>query len=248
MSGLLAGKVCLITGSTRGIGKAIAMLFASEGAEVIVNGSRHGTADEWIAQSMYKDNLHAFYFDVSDPSEIRKNVMEIKKQFGKIDVLVNNAGIEKNELIGMISRTNMEKMFGVNVYGTIEMIQAVSRIMARNEHGGCIINMASLVGLRGNPGQLVYSATKGAIVSITKTAAKELAKKNIRVNAIAPGLTHTEMMEQTDADKLKKRIDNISLGRVAEPEDIAGVCLMLASGYAGYVSGQVLPVDGCTIM
>ena len=180
MGELLKDKVCIVTGSARGIGKEIALLFASEGAEVVVNGTRPGSADEWISESGQRDRLHPYYFDISDPAAVRQNVMSIKKQFGRIDVLVNNAGVEFNELIGMISRENMEKMFRVNVYGTIEMIQAVSRIMGRNENGGSIINISSMVGLRGNPGQLVYSATKGAVIALTKSAAKELAPKKIR--------------------------------------------------------------------
>ena len=248
MNELLKDKVCIVTGAARGIGKEIAVLFASEGAQVIVNDARNGSADEWILTSTQCDRLHPLYFDITDSSAVRQNVMAIKKQFGHIDVLVNNAGVEFNELIGMISRENMEKMFNVNVFGTIEMIQAVSRIMARNENGGSIINISSMVGLRGNPGQLVYSATKGAVIALTKSAAKELAPKGIRVNSIAPGITQTAMMEQADYDKLQGRINNICMGRIAQPKDIAGGCLLLASDYAGYISGQVLPVDGCTIM
>lgn len=248
MGELLKNKVCIVTGSARGIGKEIALLFASEGAEVVVNGTRPGSADTWISKSEQRDRLHPYYFDISNPAAVRQNVMSIKKQFGHIDVLVNNAGVEFNELIGMISRENMEKMFRVNVYGTIEMIQAVSRVMGRNENGGSIINISSMVGLRGNPGQLVYSATKGAVIALTKSAAKELAPKKIRVNSIAPGLTQTEMMEQADIEKLQGRISNICMGRIAQPSDIAGGCLLLASDYAGYISGQILPVDGCTIM
>lgn len=248
MTQLLKDKVCIVTGSSRGIGKAIAELYASEGAEVIINGSREGTADSWIADHPLRDQLHAMYFDISDSAAVRKNVMAVKKQFGHIDVLVNNAGIEFNELIGMINRDNMEKMFRVNVYGTIEMIQAVSRIMARNENGGSIINISSMVGLRGNAGQLVYSATKGAVAALTKSAAKELAPRGIRVNCIAPGLTQTEMMEQAELNKLQGRIANICMGRIAQPSDIAGGCLLLATDYAAYISGQILPVDGCTIM
>lgn len=248
MGQLLQDKVCIVTGSARGIGKATALLFAAEGAQVVVNGSRPGSADAWIAESEYSARLHPYYFDISDASAVRQNVMQIKKDLGHIDVLVNNAGVEYNELIGMISRENMEKMFRVNVYGTIEMIQAVSRVMARNPKGGSIINIASLVGLRGNPGQLVYSATKGAVIALTKSAAKELAPRQIRVNAIAPGLTQTEMMAQADLEKLQGRIRNISMGRIAQPEDIAGGCLLLACDHAAYISGQVLPVDGCTIL
>ena len=245
---ILENKICIVTGATRGIGKAIAELFANEGAEVIVNGTKRGSAEEWIAQNENREHLYPYYFDITDSSAVRQNILDIKKKFGHIDILVNNAGVEFNELIGMISREKMEKMFNVNVYGTIEMIQTVSRIMGRNENGGCIINISSMVGLRGNAGQLVYSATKGAVIALTKSAAKELAPKNIRVNSIAPGLTQTEMMAQTDLDKLQGRINNICIGRIAKPTDIAGACLLLASDYAGYISGQIIPVDGCTIM
>ena len=163
MGSLLEGKVCIVTGSARGIGQEIATLFAEEGGQVIVNDAREGAADGWIAESPLKDRLDAMYFDITDPEAVRKNVMAIKKKYGHIDVLVNNAGVEFNELIGMISRPNMEKTFNVNVYGTIEMLQTVSRVMSRNPNGGSIINISSMVGLRGNAGQLVYSATKGAV-------------------------------------------------------------------------------------
>lgn len=248
MGELLKGKVCIVTGGARGIGQEISRLFATEGADVIVNDIEVGTADEWISIDEQKNRLHAFYFDITDSLAVRNNIMIIKKQFGHIDVLVNNAGIEFNEFIGMISRENMEKTFNVNVYGVIEMIQVVSRVMSRNSKGGSIINISSMVGLRGNAGQLVYSATKGAVIAITKSAAKELASKGIRVNSIAPGLTQTKMMDQADMEKLQGRINNIYMGRVAQPKDIAGGCLLLASDYAGYISGQVLPVDGCTVM
>ena len=248
MGSLLEGKVCIVTGSARGIGQEIATLFAEEGGQVIVNDAREGAADGWIAESPLKDRLDAMYFDITDAEAVRKNVMAIKKKYGHIDVLVNNAGVEFNELIGMISRPNMEKTFNVNVYGTIEMLQTVSRVMSRNPNGGSIINISSMVGLRGNAGQLVYSATKGAVIALTKSAAKELTPKKIRVNSIAPGLTQTAMMEQTDIEKLQGRINNICMGRLAQPRDIAGGCLLLASDYASYISGQILPVDGCTIM
>lgn len=248
MGSLLKEKVCIVTGAARGIGMGTAELFASEGAQVIVNDVRNGSADEWINKSLYKDCLYPLYFDITDPNTVRDNVMAVKKQFGKIDVLVNNAGIEFNELIGMISRENTEKMFKVNVFGTIEMIQAVSRIMSKNPNGGSIINISSMVGLRGNAGQLAYSAAKGAVIALTKSAAKELAPKGIRVNSIAPGLTQTQMMEQADREKLKGRINNICMGHIAQPSDIAGGCLLLASDYAGYISGQIIAVDGCTII
>ena len=247
---MLAGKICIVTGGSRGIGKAIAQCFAQHGAIVYATATKPGSIEAWADafNQTVNGEVRAQYFDVADEKAVRGAVMQIKKECGYIDGLVNNAGVEFNELIGMISRTNMERMFDVNVYGTINMLQIVSRIMGRQPNGGSIVNIVSLTALRGNRGQLVYSATKGAVVSLTKSAAKELAEKNIRVNAIAPGLTNTDMMKQADPEKLKGRIGNICMGRLAEPEDIAKACLFMISDLSVYVSGQVLAVDGCTIM
>ena len=247
---MLTGKVCIVTGGSRGIGKAISQIFAQNGATVYAIATREGSVEEW-SEEFNKDvsgEVRSLYFDISDERAARDGVMQIKRACGYIDGLVNNAGVEFNELIGMISHDNMEKMFSVNVYGTINMLQMVSRIMGRQETGGSIVNITSMTALRGNKGQLVYSATKGAVISLTKSAAKELAEKKIRVNAIAPGLTNTDMMKQADPEKLQSRINNICMGRLAEPEDIAKACLFMVSDLSTYVSGQVLAVDGCTIM
>ena len=268
---MLTGKVCIVTGGSRGIGKAIAQCFAQQGAIVYATATKPGSVEVWADEfnstlkeeksgkglhetKVLGDNfpvsgeVRALYFDVADERSARDAVMQVKKECGRIDGLVNNAGVEFNELIGMISHTNMEKMFSVNVYGTINMLQTVSRIMGRQPNGGSIVNIVSLTALRGNRGQMVYSATKGAVVSLTKSAAKELAGKKIRVNAIAPGLTNTDMMKQADPEKLQGRINNICMGRLAEPEDIAKACLFMVSDLSTYISGQVLAVDGCTIM
>lgn len=247
---LLAGKVIIVTGAGRGIGQAMATLFAENGAIVYAGDIQQGSVDEWCGDVNVDicGEVRPLYFDVSSESQVRTAVMQVKKDCGHIDGLVNNAGIEFNELIGMINHDNMEKMFSVNVYGTINMLQMVSRIMGKQETGGSIVNIASMTALRGNRGQLVYSATKGAVVSLTKSAAKELAEKKIRVNAIAPGLTNTAMMRQANKDKLQGRINNICMGRLAEPEDIAKACVFMLSDLSEYVSGQVLAVDGCTIM
>ena len=247
MGDILKDKVCIVTGSTRGIGRAVAERYASEGAAVIINGTGSHPDDQWMEDSPLKDSLYPYYFDIADPSAVRKHILAIKKRFGHIDILVNNAGIESNELIGMISRDNMEKMFRVNVFGMIEMIQAVCRIMEKNPTGGSIINIASVGGLYGNAGQLAYSATKGAVIALTKSAAQELSPKGIRVNAIAPGLTDTDMMRQTNPDMLKDRISQIKMGRIGKPDDIAGGCLFLASDASAYISGQIIAIDGCSL-
>lgn len=247
---MLTGKVCIVTGGSRGIGKAIAQVFARNGALVYAVATQVGSVEEWSAEFNHTvpGEVRSLYLDVSDEKAVRDGVLRVKRECGHIDGLVNNAGVEFNELIGMISRDNMEKMFSVNVFGTIYMLQFVSRVMGRQRDGGSIVNIASMTALRGNRGQLVYSATKGAVVSLTKSAAKELAQKKIRVNAIAPGLTNTDMMKQADPQKLQSRIDNICMGRLAEPEDIAKACLFMVSDLSSYVSGQILAVDGCTIM
>lgn len=248
--GLLKDKVIIVTGAGRGIGQAMATVFAKNGAVVYAVDNRQGSVEEWNSSvnASADGEVRALYVDITSEQECKNAVMQIKKACGHIDGLVNNAGVEFNELIGMISHDNMEKMFSVNVYGTINMLQLVSRVMSRQENGGSIVNIASMTALRGSRGQLVYSATKGAVVSLTKSAAKELAEKKIRVNAIAPGITDTPMMRQADPEKIQYRIQNICMGRLAEPEDIANACLFLLSDLSGYVSGQVLAVDGCTIM
>ena len=247
---MLTDKICIVTGGSRGIGKAITQCFAQQGAVVYATATKPGSVEIWADEfnKTVSGEVRSLYFDVADEKAVRDAVMQVKKECGKIDGLVNNAGVEFNELIGMISHTNMEKMFSVNVYGTINMLQMVSRVMGRQSNGGSIVNIVSLTALRGNRGQLVYSATKGAVVSITKSAAKELATKKIRVNAIAPGLTNTDMMKQADPEKLQSRIHNICMGRLAEPEDMAKACLFMVSDLSTYISGQVLAVDGCTIM
>ena len=247
---MLTGKVCIITGGSRGIGKAIVQCFAQEGAIVFATATKPGSIEAWANDfnKTVNGEVRALYFDVADERAARDAIIQVKKECGHIDGLVNNAGVEFNELIGMISHANMEKMFSVNVYGTINMLQTVSRVMGRQPNGGSIVNIVSLTALRGNRGQMVYSATKGAVVSLTKSAAKELAVKKIRVNAIAPGLTNTDMMKLADPEKLQSRINNICMGRLAEPEDIAKACLFMVSDLSSYISGQVLAVDGCTIM
>lgn len=244
---MLSGKVCLITGATRGIGRGIAETYSVNHACVYITGRSEkntGWIEAWNRDHVKK--IHLLICDVSEERQCFGAVSAIWKEEKHLDVLVNNAGVEFNEKIGMISRKSMEHMFSVNVYGAIQMLQLAARVMIRQKSGGSIINISSVVGRQGNAGQLVYSATKGALIAATKSAARELASSNIRVNSIAPGLTNTEMIKQTDTAYLKNRIEKIAMGFMAEPEDIANACLFFASEQSKYISGQILGVDGCT--
>ena len=246
---LLLNKVCLITGAARGIGKAIAEQFAQDGAIVYVNDIVEGEMDDWAmsCSDRYNTTVRPIYFDVTDVAAVKKTLMHIHKHEGRIDCLVNNAAIISNQKIGMILRDDMERMFSVNVFAVIEMIQIASRLMGRNQ-GGTIINIASITGVSGSPGQVAYSATKGAVIALTKSCAKELAPLNIRVNAVAPGIIKTERFEdlyEVSGDKINSRIEKIALGRMGTPQDVANACSFLASDRSSYISGHILGVDGC---
>lgn len=241
---ILKDKVCVVTGAAQGIGNAIARNMLAEGAVVYGCDLREGSME-----GLEKENpaFHALYFDVSDAAAAKAAMMAVKKQEGRIDVLVNNAGVVFNKKIGMIVREETELMFRINVIAVIELTQLVSRIMARTG-GGSIVNIASVTAVLGSAGQSAYSATKGAIISFTKSAAKELAPQGVRVNAVAPGIVKTERFEElyeASGDKIDARIGRIALGRLGLPEDIARACSFLASDNASYISGQILGVDGC---
>lgn len=241
---ILKDKVCVVTGAAQGIGKAIALHMLSEGGIVYGCDRAEGSMAELEAAN---PDFHALYFDVTDAQGAKSAMMAVKKEAGRIDVLVNNAGVVFNKKIGMIVREETELMFRVNVIAVIELIQLVSRIMARTG-GGSIVNIASVTAVLGSAGQSAYSATKGAIIAFTKSAAKELAPQGVRVNAVAPGIVHTERFEElyeASGDKIDTRIGRIALGRLGEPEDVAKAVAFLASDQASYISGQILGVDGC---
>ena len=249
MEKLLQNKVCIITGAAQGIGKAIVERFAEDGAIVYAFDRQLGAMDEWtkLISEKFETKIVPMYCDITDGLIVIDALRAIYKQEGHIDVLVNNAGVVFNRRIGMIMREETELMFRVNVIAMLELIQLVSRFMARIK-GGAIVNIASVTGVLGSPGQVAYSATKGAVITLTKSAAKELAMQGIRVNAVAPGVVKTERfleLYETAGEKIDERIKKIALGRLGEPRDVANACAFLASDRAAYISGQVLSVDGC---
>ena len=200
MSTLLENKVCIITGAAQGIGRQIAEQFAADGAIVYACDRQEFAPNN--------EHIHPVVLDITDASSVKTAFMQIFKTEGRIDCLVNNAGIVYNRKIGMITREETERMFLVNVIAALELLQLVSRLMARCG-GGSVINIASVTAVLGSPGQVAYSATKGAIISMTKSAAKELAAQNIRVNAVAPGIVKTERfaeLYESDGDKIDARI------------------------------------------
>ena len=237
MEKLLEGKIALITGAGRGIGKVIAEQFIADGAIVYVNDLNETEVE----------GAKSICFDVTDTNALKAGLMSIYKAEGRIDVVVNNAAIIANQKLGMVTKPLLEKMYAVNVFAVIDMIQIASRLMARNG-GGCFVNMASVTGVVGSPGQVAYSASKGAVIALTKSSAKELAPQGIRVNAVAPGIIKTERFEElyeASGDKIDQRIGRIALGRLGTPQDIAYAVSFLASDRASYISGHVLGVDGC---
>lgn len=247
----LEGKICFITGASRGIGNKIAETFAKNGAVVYVNARNAGCLDEWSKKisACYNTDILPVYFDITETEALKACFQRIRKERHRLDVLVNNAGITSNELIGMIQEETVYKLFNTNVFATIQSLQFAARIMMRQKKG-VIINISSIIGVCGAPEELVYSGTKGAIISITKSASKELASYGIRVNSVAPGYVDTDMFHNAakTQENEEKHIRNIGLGRLADPEDIAEACVFLAGDSASYITGEILGVNGGAIL
>ncbi len=237
----LTGKNALVTGSTRGIGRAIAQAFAESGARVAVVGRDQQRADE-AAAALGRD-ARGFAADVSDTAAVARLVDDVEKSFGSIDILVNNAGITRDNLVMRLKDEDWDAVLDANLRGAFAAIRAVSRSMMK-KRSGRIINIASIVGMIGNKGQANYSASKAGLIALTKSVAKELGSRNILVNAVAPGFIETEMtasMTQEARDALGKQI---ALERLGSTQDVAAMVAFLASDLASYITGQVFVVDG----
>jgi 3-oxoacyl-[acyl-carrier protein] reductase len=242
--GSLNGKIALVTGAARGIGQAIALKLASEGADVAVCDLQK----EWLDDTLAKvralgRRAEGFAVNVAEAADVQKAVDAVVESMGRIDVLVNNAGITKDTFLARMSEADWNAVLSVNLTGTFLMTKAVSRPMMK-QRSGTIVNVASIIGLIGNAGQCNYAASKAGVIALTKSVAKELASRNIRANAVAPGFIKTKMTEALPEEIRKKMLEAIPLARFGEPEDVADVVLFLASDASSYVTGQVISICG----
>ncbi|MFP9098002.1 3-oxoacyl-[acyl-carrier-protein] reductase [Flavobacterium sp. RHBU_24] len=242
---LLEGKTAIITGASRGIGRGIALVFAQQGANVAFTYSASGEAAKALEEELNSYGIKAkgYQSNAADFIESQKLVDEVVAEFGTVDVLINNAGITKDNLLLRISEEDFDKVIEVNLKSVFNMTKAVQRTMLK-QRSGSIINMSSVVGVQGNAGQSNYAASKAGMLGFTKSIAIELGSRNIRCNAIAPGFIQTEMTAKLGEDVVKGWADAIPLKRGGTPEDVANACVFLASDMSAYITGQTLNVDG----
>lgn len=246
---MLEGKVMLVTGASRGIGRATALLAAKNHAQVIVNYQKNAEKAREVIEEISASNFSAVAFkaDVSREEEVREMFKYIREQYGRLDILVNNAGIMKNNLLVMTKLHEYQNILDINCRGTYLCTQHAAKMMIR-QNSGKIINLASIVGIYGNRGQSAYAASKSFVIGFTKSVAKELGAFNITVNAVAPGFIETDLTAETKNQIKEEILHNIALGRVGTPEDVAKVILFLSSSFSDYVSGQIIGVDGCEVI
>lgn len=243
---MLKGKVAVVTGGTRGIGYAIVKKYLENGAKVVLFGSRKETVDKALA-SLKAENAdweaEGAYPDLSDPQKVEEAIEAVKEKFGRIDILVNNAGISDSTKVDNYEPGQFEKVINLNVNSIFYAIRPAVKIM-KEQGEGCIINTSSMVSISGQPGGAAYPASKFAVNGLTLSLARELGPSNIRVNAVAPGITRTDMVAALPKEVIEPMAAAIPLRRVGEPEDVANAFLFLASNMASYVTGEVLSVDG----
>ena len=242
---LLEGKVAIITGASRGIGKGIAEIFAQHGAHVAFTYSSSVESAMALENELKKLGVNAkgYQSNAANFDEAQKLVDAVVADFGTVDILINNAGVTKDNLLMRMSEDDFDAVIEINLKSVFNMTKAVQKIMLKNRVGS-IINMSSVVGVKGNAGQANYAASKAGMIGFTKSIALELGSRNIRCNAIAPGFIETEMTAKLNEDVVKGWREAIPLKRGGSPEDIANVCVFLASNMSAYVTGQVLNVDG----
>ena len=245
----LEGKTALVTGASRGIGREIALALAKEGANVVVNYSGSQDKANEVANEISAMGREAFVYqcNVADSENVQTMVKETINKFGKLDILVNNAGITRDNLLMRMKEDEWDDVININLKGVFLCTKAVSRQMMR-QRSGRIINIASIVGVMGNPGQANYVAAKAGVIGLTKTTARELATRGITVNAVAPGFITTDMTDQLSDEVKEAMLKQIPLGRFGDAKDIANVALFLASADADYITGQTFHVDGGMVM
>ncbi|MCG2611690.1 3-oxoacyl-[acyl-carrier-protein] reductase [Flavobacterium sp. SM15] len=242
---LLEGKTAIITGASRGIGRGIAQVFAKNGANVAFTYSSSAAAAQELENELAALGVKAkgYQSNAADFNEAQKLVDDVIAEFGNVDILINNAGITKDNLLMRISEEDFDTVIDVNLKSVFNMTKAVQRIMLKNR-AGSIINMSSVVGVKGNAGQTNYAASKAGVIGFSKSVALELGSRNIRCNVIAPGFIETEMTAKLNEDVVAGWRDSIPLKRGGTPEDVANACVFLSCDLSAYVTGQVLNVDG----
>ncbi len=244
----LKDKVALITGGARGIGREIAMLFAKEGADIIIGDVNMPEAEKTCVDitALGRESL-PLLLDVTSFSKVEEAINKILDKFSKIDILVNNAGITKDGLLLRMKEADWDAVLTVNLKGTFNCTKAASKVMIK-QRSGKIINIASIIGIIGNAGQANYSASKAGIIALTKTSAKELASRNINVNAVAPGFIQTDMTAKLPEELKQKMLSSIPLDKFGNAVDVANACLFLSSEESAYITGQTIIVDGGMVM